>query len=183
MSLITRLFTAGDTVNIWELLNEIKEWIDELASSGTAARYWTGFPSGKSLADGRNVSIAMANQIEKAGDIAPTFDGDAFKLAAGKYRIDLQVRFDQSSGGYRSLSLLKNPGVTTFNSSNNPPGTYLRSAQFASSSNDTTVQLTWVGTLTATDVLLVVARQTSGSSTGVVGTMQDSVLMIQRIGD
>jgi hypothetical protein len=181
--LTTREFTALDTVNIWDLLNEIKGWVDDLGSSGTDARYWTGYPASKNITDGRNVSVGMTTQIEAVGGVLPAFDGDAFRLAAGRYRIDIQVRFDQSSGGYRSVVLMKNPGVTTFNSSNSTPGTYLRSAQYASSSNDTTVQLTWVGTLSATDALMVVSKQTSGATTGIVGTPQDSSLTIQRLGD
>lgn len=183
MALTTRLFTALDTVNIWELLNEIKGWVDTLASTGTSARYWVGYNTTKSLADGRNVSVAMSNQVESAGGVLPVWNGDTFSLAAGRYRIDLQVRFNQASGGYRTLSLLKNPGVTTYNSATSPPGTYVRSGQFASSSNDTTAQGTWVGTLAATDALMVVVRQTSGASTDLVGTPQDAALIIERLGD
>ncbi len=183
MAVTTRQITPSDTVQLWEIFEEVRGWIDDLSDSGTAARYWTGHPLTSNISDGKNVSVAMSTQDEAAGGVLPAFDGDSFKLAAGKYRIDLQVRFNQSSGGYRSLSLMKNAGVTTFNSTSNPPGTYLRSSQVASSSNDTTAQLSWIGTLAATDSLLVIARQTSGSTTQIVGTMQDSALTIQRIGD
>lgn len=183
MPLTTRQITPGDTVNLWELFEEVRGWITTLADSGTSARFWTGYPTTKSTGDGKNVSVAMANQIESVGGVAPAFDGDSFKLAAGRYRIDLQARFDQASGGYRTLSLLKNAGVTTYNSSTSPPGTYMRSSQVAASSNDTTAQLSWTGTLAGTDALIVMVRQTSGSSTNVVGTMQDSALTITRLGD
>lgn len=185
MALTTRLFSAADTVNLWELLNEVKGWIDQLngGGAGSAARYWTGHPAQKSLADGRNVSVAMSTQDDSAGSVVPVWNGDAFALPAGRYRIDLQVRFDYASGGYRTVSLMKNAGVTTYNSSTGQPGTYLRSAQYAASSNDTTVQLTWLGTLAASDALLVIARQTSGTTTNVLGTAQDSSLMIERLGD
>lgn len=180
---LTRQITASDTVNLWELFEEVRGWIDTLATSGTSARFWTGYPTAKSVGDGRNVSLALSNLSESAGSVSLAWDGDGFKLAAGRYRIDLQVRFDQASGGYRTVSLMKNAGVTTYNSTSNPPGTYLRSAQYAASTNDTTVQLTWVGTLAATDSLLVIVRQTSGSATNIVGTPQDSAMMVQRIGD
>jgi hypothetical protein len=183
MPLTTSEIKPTDTVNLWEIFERIRGWIDTLNNQGTQARYWSGYPVTKTVADGKNVSVAMGVQIETVGGVAPTFDADTFKLAAGRYRIDLQVRFDQASGGYRTVSLMKNPTATTWNSTSNPPGTYLRSAQVASSSNDTTVVISWVGTVSASDALWVVVRQTSGSSTGIVGTAQDSNMTIERMGD
>lgn len=181
--LVTRLFTPADGVNIWELLNEVKGWIDTLRDQGTSARYWTGQLVAKSTGDGKNVSVRMSGQIDQAGGLTPAWDADTFKLPAGRYRISVLIRFNANSGGYRTLSLMKNPGVTTYNSSNSQPGTYVRSVQVANSANDTSVMADKILTVADSDVFMIVVRQTSGGTVDLLTNPWDSELSIQRIGD
>lgn len=183
--LITRAFSGNDTAQIWVLLNEVKAWIDTLNSQGAQAKFYTGQPADdeRSFTDGRYTSFKASRMIEQAGDLTPKFDGDAFSLPAGKYRIDVQVAFDANSTGYRTLLLFKNIGTATYGATGFPPGTRLREAKGEAVSGNTSVAMSKVLTVAATDKLILVARQNSGGSLKMLGYRSDSELTIQRIGD
>lgn len=183
MAVTTRLFGAGDTANIWTLLNEIKGWIDSLGSEGTLARYWTGTPSAKTLTNLIYTSLRMNGISSANGGIAPTFDGDSFSLPAGHYRFSVQVSFGVDPTGYRNLYLLRNTGYTTYSSGSAPPGTQLRSVQVAATSNNTSIQATKLVKVAATDKFIIVVRQNSGQNLGLLVGPEDNELMIERIGD
>ena len=183
----TRAFGAGDKVSIWDLLNEIRGWVDALSSEGVVARYWRGrLPADRSIANGNYTSWKPNNVIESAG-LTPTWTGDVFRLPAGVYRIEWQMTFDNDADGTRATYLMMNPGAATvFNQGGYFPGATLRASRVSPSSGGAVTTLSPAAVtrrVLATDRFFLGCQHTAGNALNIQSGPQDTELIITRIGD
>lgn len=142
---------------------------------------WVGRLSGaKALTASNYTSIRPETVIESTGDLAVGWSVDALTVPeAGWYSITLQVSFDSNSSGNRLAGFVKNHGTDSLNSATAPAAATRRGWVKTSPSSDyCTIATTFVGYLTTTDKLILMARSTQAISV-ISGAEETSVSVVQ----